>query len=578
MLSVAACLKALLIVVYSCAALAFCHSIGVAHRDIKPENVLLTASSGLADLAETNFYQHTTLKHLLDEFLLLASGSSGSSKAHLQRTKPSRPLTAGPAQLVPENTPQQSSQRCLAGLPGVPHASSAWQAKSSSQREANASDEVHPAECAPSAKSTLHSALPQVHPPASAFIAQPYDFGAAYVAPSGSGSNGAAVGEQCSTASGSRIHSQVARTPCGSENFCSPEIAFLPSTGGSLSALVELAWPADAYPQRLDRQTGYDPFATDVWSFGVTIFKAVSGRKPFLRATITDAYFRGFVLATQPHTLEDALLNPRSALWARGQPHWTWPCNMSLQLRQLVAACTRVRPHERPTMQQLLQHPWFKVRQSAAQQVKFQPSQPTTASSTTVQGSASAQEASASVLPCSRQLPPRSSPAPTENSQSSTDTPKLHLPPIASSGGAVVRSVHAQAHVVSPLASNCRSTGGGASLQQPVQSAPCHGQLTQQQTLEPFTEAQSAGRGAAASPEHSPGHAGGTMPMSRPPRSAVCQGGLSSPTAKAAKGGLPKEPGVTMASLDSSVPSRPCMRTGTAAEPMGVGSSSSLGT
>ena len=192
------------------------------------------------------------------------------------------------------------------------------------------------------------------HTAQSPFMAQLCDFGAAFA-----GTMPASLlSAQTSPAQQRTTH---AKTPCGTDNFCAPEVAFLSSARAAPSEVTSAAWPAHVRSAAAEAfKNGYNPFAADVWSFGVTLFKVVAGRKPFHRAAITDGHFRGFVMATQPRLLHEAILNKESSLWTRDTPSWEWPSRFSPALRGLIGSCLQVRPDDRPTVAALLKHPWFK--------------------------------------------------------------------------------------------------------------------------------------------------------------------------------------------------------------------------
>ncbi len=95
----------------------------------------------------------------------------------------------------------------------------------------------------------------------------------------------------------------------------------------------------------------YEVYGVDVWSFGVTLFVAASGRMPFKLAAGSDAAFLGFCAASQPK-----VLSPRAQTQA---PLWKWPSHFSDELINLLAACLQVDTRLRPSMSQVRQTPWL---------------------------------------------------------------------------------------------------------------------------------------------------------------------------------------------------------------------------
>ncbi len=176
-------------------------------------------------------------------------------------------------------------------------------------------------------------------------------------------------------------------SPRGSTPYSCPQICVGLVMQGTIRHALSKVHALDASALRREYQAGYDAFAADVWSFGITLFTLIYGREPFRAAFVHSSTFRAFVRATQPHVLGDAIMCPASeAFWASStaQQHtppllqsschtththlahqaaavsWAWPECFSPALTHLLAGCLRVRQRERLTMEQVVTHPWFK--------------------------------------------------------------------------------------------------------------------------------------------------------------------------------------------------------------------------
>ena len=154
-------------------------------------------------------------------------------------------------------------------------------------------------------------------------------------------------------------------TPRGSTMYACPQVvaAHTQRQHPDLSAKL---WPTDSAASAA-LGDGYDAYGADVWSYGVSLFRAVTGRLPFRLACSSSGTFRAFVISTQPHVRHDAVVAPHADIWAKdeefiragGDASWAWPSLLSPALVHLLRGCLAVRESERFTMGQVLEHPWF---------------------------------------------------------------------------------------------------------------------------------------------------------------------------------------------------------------------------
>ncbi len=192
------------------------------------------------------------------------------------------------------------------------------------------------------------STSPQAAADLRAFVVKLCDFGAALVNTDGPG--GSAVGI----------------TPRGTSRFCSPQVMSGLLNRGVTPGLTTL-WKPVVHPDIVRTcAASYDAYAADVWSFGVTLFALASGSEPFQAAGPQCDAFRAFVRATQPHVLQDEIMCPSSDVWAQdialgaACATWAWPESFSPALTHLLERCLLVREDDRPSMEQVVTHPWFK--------------------------------------------------------------------------------------------------------------------------------------------------------------------------------------------------------------------------
>ena len=93
----------------------------------------------------------------------------------------------------------------------------------------------------------------------------------------------------------------TAYTACGSQQYAAPEVFRLIAMD-SMRPTAEKAWPPHQYDWQQLRKEGYDPFAADVWSFGVMLFTLCTGLRPFLLPASADTLFCAFIRHTQPES------------------------------------------------------------------------------------------------------------------------------------------------------------------------------------------------------------------------------------------------------------------------------------
>ena len=182
------------------------------------------------------------------------------------------------------------------------------------------------------------------------------DFGSAFIGPA------PVVGGPAPSPSSLR-----GRSARGSSKYACPQVVFL-HLAASSPAEHKATWGTPGAPIPEVAEEGYDPFAADVWSYGITLFVLSVGKHPFRTASPSDSNFRAFVRATQPEVLVecDAILAPNCNAWKEdaarhggAPPPWIWPRCMSPALRHLVASCLKVRTAERCNIQYVVEHQWF---------------------------------------------------------------------------------------------------------------------------------------------------------------------------------------------------------------------------
>ena len=141
-------------------------------------------------------------------------------------------------------------------------------------------------------------------------------------------------------------------------------------------------WPPAAFDWQQVQHDGYNPYAADVWSFGLMIFTLCSGLKPFASPSPGDPVFRAFVKSTQPKAASSDIFgihrrrqssaadtqngshaassNSQHTSRGRGDSAWHWPQCMSVELQTLVHACLQLDPAQRPSMQEVCNYEWLR--------------------------------------------------------------------------------------------------------------------------------------------------------------------------------------------------------------------------
>lgn len=112
---------------------------------------------------------------------------------------------------------------------------------------------------------------------------------------------------------------------CGSKSYAAPEV---------------LANTAD----------GYDGYAADMWSLGVSIFAMLSGFFPLDEATVNDWRFPKLI---------DAQRRGHSTVSSVYQ-WYKRPVHLSAEVRHMIDGLLTIDPRRRMTMEQLRQHPWIR--------------------------------------------------------------------------------------------------------------------------------------------------------------------------------------------------------------------------
>ncbi len=162
-----------------------------------------------------------------------------------------------------------------------------------------------------------------------------------------------------------------AHSACGSRSYCDPEVYRIMAFQ-SMATQAARVWDNSQGQWQEIVDTGYDPYAADVWSYAVVVFTLVTGSKPFHAPCIADNVFRAFLRTTQPHVVHDEICAPWCDRWmedclpgsSTGQlkpnlEKWEWPDSMSPQLVDLLSKCLRLRASERISMDDVLHHPWL---------------------------------------------------------------------------------------------------------------------------------------------------------------------------------------------------------------------------
>jgi len=156
----------------------------------------------------------------------------------------------------------------------------------------------------------------------------------------------------------------------GSVSYRPPEMHVVASLQGHKAALRKAA---EENPS-LTNYASYEAFAGDVWSWAVAAYVMASGKIPFHEAHIRDPTFVAFLHKTQPWAV--ATHPAWSTLAALGHcaprtVRWRWPRRFSPALVDLLSSCLQVDANLRPSMQQVLQHPWMQLPREQGSTARF---------------------------------------------------------------------------------------------------------------------------------------------------------------------------------------------------------------
>ena len=353
------------------AALRFLHARGIAHRDIKPENVLIGLQEGAQDA------RHALLA------LTEAAGAGVGAAADVPgaatdvpraATDLPRAATDLPDAGMPHGATSDTVDTCSSAA-SVSVASVAlehgfaptdpllgpWPAVREEllrlvgtvNRRGDQAATVDPA---------VRSAA--VRRLRSTFMVKLCDFGSSAI------QRGSEVGQA----------PIVGHSACGSRRFASPEVVRAMDMG-KRPEIAHLIWPGTLEQWDTVVQRGYDAAACDVYSFGLLVYALASGHLPYAAASLQEKMYRRFVATLFPHVRHSVIGAPGSELWSvkvNGPQlrRWRWPSHFSPALKHLLMHCLSPLPHERMTMEEVLQHPWFEQPQWRPEAVPDPPAVP----------------------------------------------------------------------------------------------------------------------------------------------------------------------------------------------------------
>jgi len=97
-------------------------------------------------------------------------------------------------------------------------------------------------------------------------------------------------------------------------------------------------------PEIYANREAFDPYAIDVWSTGAVLFMMLTGAPPYQKPTPSDESFQWIMAGKIPELLE------------------AWDRKLSPEALDLLQGMLRINPTERYTLEEVMNHPWMKIR------------------------------------------------------------------------------------------------------------------------------------------------------------------------------------------------------------------------